>query len=394
MIDIHSANECIIIYTTLQSYTDANVNLIDLFQISCTKVISAAKISDVSRMKYFASIIKCEVDKFSASQSRSISAIIPPKTIDTHKNYSDDEILMMRENDEFVLRELRIALRSITIEICKDKQYKMFIKPVNPMEYEDYYSEIAHPLCLADVMNKIDEGGYLTIGEYMDDIQLIRDNCQQYNQEQHQFVVNANLMLDLIISMISRINKDLLMECEKVAYRATLGLSKQLNRPIEELYKVNLRQVVRSVEHEKEAKAEEELNNQELEYENLDKVDVDHQVAVQNTDLIDEKLDAEELEITSVIEKSETKSERKSDIYEDLDDRSKENLPSDTEFNITRFNKKRILYIMALLLGQSSKFNAEQCERLSRDISCCFNSKANLDTILSMCICSIKSFNE
>ncbi len=45
----------------------------------------------------------------------------------------------------------------------------------------DYYEIIKNPLCLEQVLDRVDSGHYLTLQAFLSDIRLIASNAEEYN---------------------------------------------------------------------------------------------------------------------------------------------------------------------------------------------------------------------
>ncbi|KAI1794092.1 hypothetical protein LXA43DRAFT_997618 [Ganoderma leucocontextum] len=59
-----------------------------------------------------------------------------------------------------------------------------FVEPVNEKEVADYYLHITHPMDLGTMEHKLDTNQYRDMDEFLDDAQLVVDNCRQYNPEE------------------------------------------------------------------------------------------------------------------------------------------------------------------------------------------------------------------
>ncbi|EJF65355.1 hypothetical protein DICSQDRAFT_132942 [Dichomitus squalens LYAD-421 SS1] len=58
-----------------------------------------------------------------------------------------------------------------------------FLEPVNGEEVADYYLHITHPMDLSTMEHKLDTNQYHDMDAFIDDAQLVIDNCRQYNPE-------------------------------------------------------------------------------------------------------------------------------------------------------------------------------------------------------------------
>ncbi|KAI0780095.1 hypothetical protein C8Q74DRAFT_742018 [Fomes fomentarius] len=58
-----------------------------------------------------------------------------------------------------------------------------FLQPVNAKEVPDYYEVIAHPMDFSTMEHKLDTNQYTDTDAFLDDAQLVFDNCRSYNPE-------------------------------------------------------------------------------------------------------------------------------------------------------------------------------------------------------------------
>jgi len=61
------------------------------------------------------------------------------------------------------------------------ERFEEFSKPVDPKEVPDYLSVISHPMDLETMMVKVTDGKYHSALEFLQDINLIVENCLEYN---------------------------------------------------------------------------------------------------------------------------------------------------------------------------------------------------------------------
>lgn len=69
--------------------------------------------------------------------------------------------------------------------IWKHKEAHLFHKPVNPLELgiNDYFDKIKHPMDFSTIKKKLNNSIYRNCQEFVDDMQLVFDNCYLYNGE-------------------------------------------------------------------------------------------------------------------------------------------------------------------------------------------------------------------
>uniref|UniRef100_A0A3Q4AMK7 ATPase family AAA domain-containing protein 2 n=1 Tax=Mola mola TaxID=94237 RepID=A0A3Q4AMK7_MOLML len=96
---------------------------------------------------------------------------------------SAEEQRRLAEQEESTLRELRLFLRDVTKRLATDKRFNIFSKPVDIEEVSDYLEVIRQPMDLSTVMTKIDTHQYLTVKDFLVDIDLICNNALEYNPD-------------------------------------------------------------------------------------------------------------------------------------------------------------------------------------------------------------------
>lgn len=71
-----------------------------------------------------------------------------------------------------------------------------FLKPVNKKQVKDYYTVIRRPMDLETISTKIDAHKYHSRNEFLADIELIANNCEQYNGNDSNFTQQARMMVN------------------------------------------------------------------------------------------------------------------------------------------------------------------------------------------------------
>jgi len=69
-----------------------------------------------------------------------------------------------------------------------------FLQPVNGEEVEDYYDVIKRPMDLSTMEHKLETNQYSSLRGFIDDAQLVFDNCRLYNPEGSVYAKNATRM--------------------------------------------------------------------------------------------------------------------------------------------------------------------------------------------------------
>ena len=106
-------------------------------------------------------------------------------TIDKSKDscppLNANEIGRIREKHFAIMRELRIYLRDVLNRLARQTEHRPFLRPVDREEVNDYYEVIKKPMDLTTMMTKTDSGQYVSIKQFLNDIDLIADNALEYN---------------------------------------------------------------------------------------------------------------------------------------------------------------------------------------------------------------------
>ncbi|KAG0062443.1 ATPase AAA domain-containing protein 2B [Linnemannia elongata] len=132
-----------------------------------------------------------------------------------------EEKKLLKEHDQYVLRELRISLRSIVEELFKERRFKPFFRPVEPEEFPDYYQIVKKPMDLTTMNDKVDDRMYLDVKEFLADVDQICENTALYNDihDPSRIIYKARAFQDVAHGMISRLDPELIIESEKTAAR-------------------------------------------------------------------------------------------------------------------------------------------------------------------------------
>ncbi|XP_037831827.1 ATPase family AAA domain-containing protein 2 isoform X2 [Kryptolebias marmoratus] len=109
--------------------------------------------------------------------------ILPVAPLPPPRQMSEQERLRLEEQEEDVLRELRLFLRNVTERLMLDRRFKAFTKPVDIEEVPDYLLVIKKPMDLSTLLSNIDEQKYITVSEFMSDADLIWQNALEYNPD-------------------------------------------------------------------------------------------------------------------------------------------------------------------------------------------------------------------
>ncbi|KAI1703140.1 bromodomain-containing protein [Ditylenchus destructor] len=96
---------------------------------------------------------------------------------------------------------MRRYLRAETTRLITKEQVT-----IDKDDAADYYDIITRPLCLSEMMAKIDQCLYSTLEEFLADIRLIKDNALEYNPDRHMeekmIRHNAKALVDMADALI------------------------------------------------------------------------------------------------------------------------------------------------------------------------------------------------
>lgn len=86
-------------------------------------------------------------------------------------------------------------MKEIEVRYCKKVILKLMNNPLseifkedvkkqlNEKGYEEYCKKVPNPICLQDVLDRLDSKSYTTVDEWRSDVGRIWDNCIKYNQK-------------------------------------------------------------------------------------------------------------------------------------------------------------------------------------------------------------------
>ncbi|XP_040835276.1 ATPase family AAA domain-containing protein 2 isoform X3 [Ochotona curzoniae] len=138
------------------------------------------------RTKFFEDLILKQAAKPPVSKKKAVLQaleVLPVAPPPEPEPLTAEEMKRLEEQEEDTFRELRIFLRNVTHRLAIDKRFRIFTKPVDPDEVPDYVTVIKQPMDLSSVISKIDLHKYLTVKDYLRDIDLICSNALEYNPD-------------------------------------------------------------------------------------------------------------------------------------------------------------------------------------------------------------------
>uniref|UniRef100_A0A914E6G2 Bromo domain-containing protein n=1 Tax=Acrobeloides nanus TaxID=290746 RepID=A0A914E6G2_9BILA len=167
-----------------RSYEDCSDDIKQIFRHQTAVEIKAPSVDE--RKAYFMGIIlekaKIKPNVFDASNYP-----MPSKSAkeEPTRRLSKPELKELEKLYEQMLRQFRIFLRDMLARLIRDRRFHLFHLPVNTEDAADYYEIITNPMCLSQMMSKIDRQEYKTKQDFLNDIKLIMSNALEYNPDRN-----------------------------------------------------------------------------------------------------------------------------------------------------------------------------------------------------------------
>ncbi|XP_019486927.1 PREDICTED: ATPase family AAA domain-containing protein 2 isoform X1 [Hipposideros armiger] len=158
----------------------------DLFIRDYGEIFNVKLPGKEERTKFFEDLILKQAAKPPISKKKAVLQaleVLPVAPPSEPRPLTAEEVKRLEEQEEDTFRELRIFLRNVTHRLAIDKRFRVFTKPVDPDEVPDYATVIKQPMDLSSVISKIDLHKYLTVKDYLSDIDLICSNALEYNPD-------------------------------------------------------------------------------------------------------------------------------------------------------------------------------------------------------------------
>ncbi|CAD6199491.1 unnamed protein product [Caenorhabditis auriculariae] len=136
------------------------------------------------RVQYFDHIVKPSLvppKVFDASLYKMPLRAIEAEKVAPTRKLSEAEGRVLEKTYESLLRQMRIFLRDKLNRLVRDRRFVDFVMPVDAEDAADYHEIIENPICLADIMEKIDNKEYIHADQFLEDVRLITKNALEYN---------------------------------------------------------------------------------------------------------------------------------------------------------------------------------------------------------------------
>ncbi|KAM9419441.1 ATPase family AAA domain-containing protein 2-like isoform 1-T2 [Salvelinus alpinus] len=184
--DIPSFSPIMLLATSNVAHHDLADEIQTLFRLEYGEVHSIQIPTQQERRKFFENLILSQAARAPASKKKALMhamEVLPLAPPPPPRQMSERERLRLEEQEEDTLRELRLFLRNVTERLSQDKRFKAFTKPVDIEEVPDYIKVIRHPMDLSTVLSKVDLHKYVTVREFVNDVDLIWKNALEYNPD-------------------------------------------------------------------------------------------------------------------------------------------------------------------------------------------------------------------
>uniref|UniRef100_A0A665VIQ7 ATPase family AAA domain-containing protein 2 n=1 Tax=Echeneis naucrates TaxID=173247 RepID=A0A665VIQ7_ECHNA len=179
--DVPSFSPVLILATAETHYSQLSEEVKCIFQKTYGEVVTLCPPGEEDRRSFFSDLLLVQTTR--APPRLRNTEVLPMAEAPGPRVLSAEEQRRLAEQEENTLRELRLFLRDVTKRLATDKRFNIFSKPVDIEEVSDYLEVIRQPMDLSTVMTKIDTHKYLTVKDFLADIDLICSNALEYNPD-------------------------------------------------------------------------------------------------------------------------------------------------------------------------------------------------------------------
>lgn len=189
--DIPSNSPLLFLATAEVAFSDLPESIQDLFSSINNELIEISSPTSSDRYIFFKELLLVHALKKPVAESTEkrhrrteVLAVASPAK---PRELSAEESKKLVETEEATLRELRLFLRQVVWKLLADRKFKEFSKPVDLGEVDDYLEVIKQPMDLSTVLTRINAHHYHTCAHFLDDVNLITNNCLEYNPDKDQY---------------------------------------------------------------------------------------------------------------------------------------------------------------------------------------------------------------
>ncbi|KAM9339136.1 ATPase family AAA domain-containing protein 2B [Symphorus nematophorus] len=183
--DVPSFSPVLILATSETHYSQLSDEVRSIFQRTYGEVVTLCPPGEQDRRSFFSDLLLVQAARAPPRlrNTERCKEVLPVAEAPGPRVLSAEEQRRLAEQEENTLRELRLFLRDVTKRLATDKRFNIFSKPVDIEEVSDYLEVIRQPMDLSTVMTKIDTHQYLTVKDFLVDIDLICSNALEYNPD-------------------------------------------------------------------------------------------------------------------------------------------------------------------------------------------------------------------
>eukprot|EP00177_Eucheuma_denticulatum_P008599 GFKZ01015656.1.p1 GENE.GFKZ01015656.1~~GFKZ01015656.1.p1 ORF type:complete len:1532 (+),score=238.87 GFKZ01015656.1:595-5190(+) len=132
---------------------------------------------------------------------------------------AEEKMLKVLAEDRFI-RRLRMDMRAFVENLLRDRRFKAFWNPVDPLSAPDYYDIIKTPMDISKIASHIDLGKYPTVLAMVNDFEILVRNAIQYNPPNTEtgaaILRRAHGLIDIVHAWVDNLNPVLVETCNKI----------------------------------------------------------------------------------------------------------------------------------------------------------------------------------
>uniref|UniRef100_A0A3B3HWD7 ATPase family AAA domain-containing protein 2 n=1 Tax=Oryzias latipes TaxID=8090 RepID=A0A3B3HWD7_ORYLA len=183
--DVPSFSPVLFLATAETPYSKLSDEVRSMFQKVYGEVVVLCPLGEEERRNFFSDLLLVQAARPPPRlrSTERCSEVLQAAEAPGQRVLSAEEQRRLAEQEENTLRELRLFLRDVTKRLATDKRFSIFSKPVDIEEVSDYLEVIRQPMDLSTIMTKIDTHRYLTVKDFLVDVDLICSNALEYNPD-------------------------------------------------------------------------------------------------------------------------------------------------------------------------------------------------------------------
>ena len=90
------------------------------------------------------------------------------------------------------------VLKKILEDVNSMRSSHIFQRPVERRNFPDYYDRVKTPICINDIQEKVNKGGYTKKADFIADFALIHKNSVEYNGRRSEYSAKALELLNVV----------------------------------------------------------------------------------------------------------------------------------------------------------------------------------------------------